>query len=130
MAIAMVAKALAHLLARLAQLGFYPDPEGHAICSLSYKGISVDIMPSDDGPIGFEDLWTRKALNEEIRILSAPVYLASKFEAFTNRGGDYRTSHDFEDIIFVLDNRSIIVENKYMEELLSAHLDPHSIEEP
>lgn len=109
----------AQLLERLAQLGFFPDPEGHAICSLSYEGISVDIMPSDDGPfgpankwykIGSGDLWIRKVLDEEIRILSAPAYLASKFEAFHNRGGDYRTSHDFEDIVFVLDNRSSIVD--------------------
>ena len=36
--------------------------------------------------------------------------MATKFEAFNNRGTDYRTSHDFEDIIYVLDNRTTIVE--------------------
>ena len=36
--------------------------------------------------------------------------MATKFEAFKGRGsGDYRTSHDFEDIIYVLDNRINIV---------------------
>jgi hypothetical protein len=88
------------LLERLAQLGFHADPKGHSICSLQYRGIAVDIMPSDDGPIGpanrwyklgFENLWNVKAGNEEIMILSAPCFIASKFEAFNDRGEDYRT---------------------------------------
>jgi len=140
---------------RLSELGFYPDPYGHAICSYKYKDIPVDIMPAEDGPlgpsnkwykVGFEDIWKVKAINEEIQILSAPVYLATKFEAFNNRGGDYRTSHDFEDIIYILDNRMTIVseikeahhdvaeflrhelnkiiQNPLMDEILSAHLHP------
>lgn len=36
--------------------------------------------------------------------------MATKFEAFNDRGTDYRTSHDFEDIIYVIDNRTTIVE--------------------
>lgn len=104
---------------RLGELGFYPDPFGHAICSYKYKDIPVDIMATESGPmgpsnswykIGFENLWTAKALEQEIKILSAPCYLATKFEAFNNRGTDYRTSHDIEDIIYVLDNRIHIVE--------------------
>ncbi len=103
---------------RLAQLGFSPDPEGHAICSYLYKGISVDIMPSEDGPIGpankwykvgFKNLWIQEIEEQTIATLSAPCFLATKFEAFKDRGTDYRLSHDFEDIIYVLDNRSTIV---------------------
>jgi len=104
---------------KLGSLGFYPDPFGHAICSYKYKDIPVDIMATEDGPfgpsnpwykIGFQNLWTVKAKDQEIKILSAPCYLATKFEAFNNRGKDYRTSHDMEDIIYVLDNRIDIVE--------------------
>lgn len=104
---------------RLRKLGFHPDPFGHAICSFKYKDIPIDIMAADDGPlgpanqwykIGFEDLWTVKAIDQKIKILSAPCYLATKFEAFKNRGNDYRTSHDIEDIIYVIDNRTTIVE--------------------
>jgi len=29
---------------RLSELGFHPDPEGHAICSYKYKNISIDII--------------------------------------------------------------------------------------
>jgi len=104
---------------KLSKLGFHPDPYGHAICSYKYKDIPVDIMPAEDGPLGpankwyklgFADLWTVKAIDEEIHILSAPCYLATKFEAFNNRGTDYRTSHDFEDIIYIIDNRTSIVD--------------------
>jgi predicted nucleotidyltransferase len=41
-----------------------------------------------------------------IKILSAPYFLATKLEAFKGRGKDNGIqSHDFEDIVFVLENR-------------------------
>lgn len=103
----------------LGSLGFYPDPFGHAICSYKYKNIPVDIMSAEDGPLGPANRWyklgflnliTVKAKDQDIQILSAPCYLATKFEAYNHRGTDYRTSHDFEDIIYVIDNRTTIVE--------------------
>lgn len=109
----------AQMQERLAALGFSPDPKGHSICSYLYKGISIDIMPAEDGPIGpankwykvgFKNLWTTKVKEENISILSAPCFLATKFEAFKDRGTDYRTSHDFEDIIYVIDNSTTIVD--------------------
>ncbi len=145
---------------RLAELGFFADPYGHAICSYKYKNIPVDIMPAEDGPLGpsnrwyklgFENLWKVKAVDEEIQILSAPAYLATKFEAFNSKGGDYRTSHDFEDIIYILDNRMTIVseienadpeikkflnqevnkilQSPFKEEILFAHIHPFMLEE-
>jgi predicted nucleotidyltransferase len=104
---------------KLGELGFHPNPFGHAICSYKYKNIPVDIMATEDGPLGpanpwykpgFEYLWTVKAKDQEIKILSAPYFLATKFQAFNNRGKDYRTSHDIEDIIYVIDNRTSIVD--------------------
>ena len=74
---------------QLKSLGFYPDPFGHAICSFKYKDIPVDIMATEDGPlgpanrwykIGFQSLLTAKAKDQRIKILSAPCYLATKFE--------------------------------------------------
>ncbi len=108
-----------NLQEKLADLGFYPNPQGHAICNYLYDKIEVDIMPSENSPlgpsnkwyaVGMEDLWQKKVEDVTINILSAPCYLATKFEAFNSRGSDYRTSHDFEDIIYVLDNRTTIVE--------------------
>jgi predicted nucleotidyltransferase len=119
-----------HIQKQLSVLGFHPDPFGHAICSYKFKDIPVDIMAAEDGPfgpsnrwykIGFNNLWTAKAKNQEIKILSAPCYLATKFEAFNNRGSDYRTSHDMEDIIYVLDNRVGIVEEIRKDNAQIAH---------
>ncbi|MGF1564837.1 MAG: hypothetical protein ACFCUH_05665 [Flavobacteriales bacterium] len=42
---------------------------------------------------------------QSIQVLSAPCYIASKFEAYHNRGKDYRSSHDIEDIVYIVDNR-------------------------
>jgi hypothetical protein len=104
---------------RLAELGFNPDPKGHSICSYLYKGIPVDIMTSEDDSsgggnewykIGYKNLWNKKVREETIKILSAPCFLATKFKAFNNRSGDYRASHDFEDIIYVLNNRTTVIE--------------------
>jgi predicted nucleotidyltransferase len=53
-----------------------------------------------------------------IKLLTAPYFLATKLEAFKDRGEDMRTSKDFEDIIFVLDGRLRI-----LEELQDAPLD-------
>lgn len=121
---------------KLVTLGFNPDPQGHAICSYKYKDIPVDIMSVEDGPlgpanrwykIGFRDLWSVNANDQEVNILSAPCFLATKFEAYNNRGLDYRTSHDIEDIVYVLDNRTTIVseiknEQKVIKEFLIAQL--------
>ncbi len=149
-----------NLQEELANLGFHPDPQGHAICSYRYKDIPVDIMSTEDGPlgpanrwykIGFQNLWTVKANDQEIKIFSAPCYLATKFEAYNNRGNDYRTSHDIEDIIYVFDNRTTIVDEiattektiksflieelekiitrGLLEEVLMTHIHPLMIEE-
>ena len=148
------------LQSQLGALGFHPDPYGHSMCSYKYKDIPVDIMSTENGPlgptnrwykIGFKNLWTTKAKHQEIKILSAPCYLATKFEAFCNRGFDYRTSHDIEDIIYVLDNRieivkeivnddesianfikeqlQIIVHKGFLQEVLMAHIHPLMLEE-
>jgi predicted nucleotidyltransferase len=145
---------------QLAALGFHPDPFGHAICSYKYKDIPVDIISTGEGPIGstnrwfkigFDNLWMAKAKEQELKILSAPCFLATKFEAFNDRGSDYRSSHDMEDIIYVLDNRMGIVEEiekddprianfikeqlqkiiskGMMQEVLIAHIHPLMLEE-
>lgn len=101
---------------RLREIGFTNDVESGVICRFKIKGIIVDIMPTDDPSIGFSNKWYPKGYEhaenytlddgQTIRILAAPYFLATKLEAFKGRGGgDGRLSHDFEDIIFVLENR-------------------------
>ncbi len=106
---------------RLAELEFYPDPQGQSICSYKFQGIAIDIMPADDSSIGVSNSWYKPGFKylqqvelEEgtsINILSSPYFLATKLEAFKDRGqNDFYGSHDFEDIIYLLDNRTTIVQ--------------------
>src|SRR5690606_22198234 len=80
---------------RLAKLGFHPGPFGHTICRYKYKSITVDIMPADDSELGPSNKWYALGFNgllevnvgkENIKILAAPCYLSTKFEAFKDRG--------------------------------------------
>jgi hypothetical protein len=49
--------------------------------------------------------------DQTIQILPLPYFLAAKFAAYNSRGNNEpRTSHDFEDIVYVLDNRMDLVE--------------------
>ncbi len=48
---------------KLESLGFYPDPFGHAICSYKYKDIPVDIMATEDGPLGPANRWFKIGFN-------------------------------------------------------------------
>ncbi|MCP1997458.1 nucleotidyl transferase AbiEii/AbiGii toxin family protein [Flavobacterium sp. HSC-61S13] len=106
---------------RLSELNFFPDPEGHAICSYKFHGIAVDILLAKDSNLGIANKWYLPAIEylqqvelEEgntINVLPAPYFLATKLEAFKDRGkNDFYGSHDFEDIIYLIDNRTTIVE--------------------
>src|SRR5574340_1717257 len=46
-----------------------------------------------------------------IRLVAAPVFLATKLEAFSGRGrGDYLSSHDLGDFLAVIDGRDSLVD--------------------
>jgi hypothetical protein len=111
----------AQMQERLAALEFYPDPQGQSICSYQYHGIAIDIMPADDSSMGISNRWYKpgfkylrqiKLENEtSINVLPIPYFLATKVEAFKDRGkNDFYGSHDFEDIIYLIDNCTTIVE--------------------
>lgn len=74
-------------------------------------------MPLDEEILGFSNRWYRQALltaelvelgpGQTIRLITAPYFLATKLEAFHERGrGDYLGSHDLEDFITVVDGRN------------------------
>lgn len=102
--------------------GFVRDMSPDApICRWRLGEVQVDLMPTDERVLGFANRWyplayetaVRIALpsGREIRLISAPAFLATKLEAFATRGeGDLMASHDFEDIINVLDGRPEVVE--------------------
>ena len=106
----------------LRKLEFKNDTESTVICRWIYKGIKVDIMPNDASVIGFTNQWYAEGIRNSvkfeleehltIRIFGPAWFLASKMVAFADRGKyDFRTSSDFEDIIYVLDNKQSIMED-------------------
>ena len=107
---------------RLRALGFSEDTsEGAPLCRWVHSGRILDVMPLDGKILGFSNRWYRAAMEAatphrlsrdlEIRVVTAPYFLATKIEAFRGRGrGDFLASHDLEDLVFVVDGRSTIVE--------------------
>jgi hypothetical protein len=46
-----------------------------------------------------------------VHVVTAPCFIATKLEAFTDRGhGDFMASHDMEDIIAVVDGRTTLAD--------------------
>jgi predicted nucleotidyltransferase len=116
-------KEFAELEVELRAKGFANDnSQGAPICRWIYQEIKVDVMPTEGNVLGFNNQWypggvenkISKTLPEgtEIFVFPPEYYVAAKFEAHHDRGGnDLRQSHDFEDIIYILDNCTSILED-------------------
>lgn len=104
------------------QLGFKHDTTADApICRWRYRGVEVDLMPADPAILGFANRWYPLAIATAqqvtlpsgvlIRLITGPAFMATKFEAFADRGqNDLLTSHDLEDIVNVVASRSHLIE--------------------
>jgi hypothetical protein len=102
--------------------GFIEDTSENApVCRWVVDGIAVDVMPTDEEILGFSNQWYKQALefsnvvqiSEEIaiKVVTGPYFLATKIDAFYNRGKeDFIASHDMEDIVTLLDGRLEIIE--------------------
>lgn len=100
--------------------GFTRDLSPDApICRWNLGAVKVDLMPSDERVLGFANRWyplaaatARRLLlpsGTAVHLITAPAFLATKFEAFLTRGGgDLLVSHDFEDIINVVEGCAAI----------------------
>jgi hypothetical protein len=105
---------------RLRSLGFSEDTsEGAPVCRWIRGGMILDVMPLDERILGFSNRWykaamkafvTRKLRDDlEIRMVTAPYFVATKLEAFKGRGrGDFLGSHDLEDVVSVVDGRETL----------------------
>ena len=105
---------------RLRSRGFREDRrEGAPICRWMLGDLTVDVMPELESILGFTNRWYGMAREESderelpgrvpVRIVRAPLFLATKVEAFGSRGaGDFAASQDIEDIVAVVDGRPAI----------------------
>lgn len=102
--------------------GFAQDMRTAApICRWRVGAVVVDVMPTLEEILGFSNPWyplaveTARAValpsGRSIRLISAPVFLATKLEAFDGRGkGDFLFSHDLGDLLAVIDGRDALLE--------------------
>lgn len=110
---------------KLRQLGFKDDMfEDAPICRKLYKGIKVDVMPTEEHILKFSNRWYKEGFSNAqnhvltssttIKILPVSYFIASKLEAFFSpsraHNNDVYASHDFEDIIYILDDCDYIIE--------------------
>jgi predicted nucleotidyltransferase len=106
----------------LRKRGFEHDRSENApIGRWVYKGIQLDLMPSQPGIVSSHNRWYPVAVETArattlpsgltLRLITAPVFLATKLEAFKGRGKeDYLSSHDLEDIVTIVDGRPTLLD--------------------
>jgi predicted nucleotidyltransferase len=107
---------------QLRKMGFVNDNSSGVICRYTVQGITVDVMTTGKNVLGFANRWYADGYKNAfdyvidkvhtVKIFTAPYFIASKLEAFKspsredNNNGIY--SSDFEDIVFVFENRESI----------------------
>jgi predicted nucleotidyltransferase len=106
--------------AKLCNHGFSHDTREDApMCRWRLGDLTVDIMPTDGACLGLNTAWFKEALgtasprriaHTSLRLISPTAFLATKHEAFADRGnGDYFDSPDLEDFIAVIDGRENVI---------------------
>jgi predicted nucleotidyltransferase len=102
--------------------GFVQDLRPDApICRWRTGDVAVDVMPTLEAILGFSNRWYPLALatalpvalpsERAIRLITAPLFVATKLEAFDGRGNaDFLFSHDLGDLLAVVDGRDTLVD--------------------
>lgn len=102
-------------LGKLKGAGFKEDQSSDHICRLKKGDLIVDVMPTQEVLGHSVNRWYSEAIKWAqavtlpngltIKLISAPFFIATKFESFNNRGGGDYLHHDMEDILNILDGR-------------------------
>ena len=100
---------------QLVDKGFKQSADLGVICRFKLDDVLVDVMSTKAVGWAPANPWFADGFNQRetvlideipVQIMPLPYFLASKFSAFTDRGGsDPRYSKDFEDIAYILNNR-------------------------
>ncbi|MFZ6681751.1 hypothetical protein [Undibacterium sp. Tian12W] len=102
-----------HLEEKLRQRGF--KEQSDVICRWSKDALIIDVMSAQDIGHNFTNRWypqvvqhaqkVKLSSGKEIKLVTAPLFIATKLESFYSRGnGDY-AHHDIEDIVNIVDGR-------------------------
>ena len=106
---------------KLRDIGFSEDLQSGVLCRFKKGSLVLDVIPTDTKILGFSNIWYKEGFSNSvernvddqiIRAFDLPYLLATKIEAFKGRSkGDFRSSHDIEDIITLFDGRHSIAED-------------------
>ena len=97
---------------RIKEKGFV-ERQGDPIGRYVSDELVVDVMPTEADVLGFTNIWYKKAFDKAvyqklpsgkyIKTVTPVYFIATKFEAFRNRGkNDLMASPDIEDIVTIL----------------------------
>lgn len=111
---------LDQLREKLTEKGFIQTHEDDIICRFRYEELLVDVMSTKNVGWAPSNRWFKPGFQKAfdldleeitIRILPLPYFLSSKMEAFFDRGiKDLYGSHDFEDILYLFNYTTDLVE--------------------
>jgi hypothetical protein len=106
---------------RLIQKGFSQTQEYNVICRFRFDDLLIDVMSTQAVGWAPSNRWFMSGFKKaqpydlgeiKIQLLPLPYFLASKMEAFFDRGiRDLYASHDFEDILYIFNYTTNIVEH-------------------
>ncbi len=109
---------LENLRLKLLDKGFTQSMEDDVICRFRYEDMKVDVMSTKEVGWAPSNRWFGEGFDHAmdydlgeiaIRILTLPYFLATKLEAFYDRGkDDLYLSHDFEDIVYLINYTSTL----------------------
>ncbi len=95
----------------LTDKGFHEHPDSNVICRFAFEDLLVDVMSTQTVGWAPSNRWFEPGFNKaiavplediEVQILPLPYFMASKIDAFFDRGiEDLYASHDFEDIVYI-----------------------------
>lgn len=105
---------------QLSEKGFKHSLDDEHICRMRLGKLKVDFMPDDEEILGFTNKWYALGIDTaeiytvahdlKIRILTPPLFVATKLEAHLGRGAeDLLMSRDLEDILTLIDGRKELV---------------------
>jgi predicted nucleotidyltransferase len=100
--------------------GFTEAVDSGVICRFNYEDLLVDVMSTKEVGWAPSNRWFQKGFNLaiavilediEIKILPLPYFLATKFDAFFDRGAaDVYASKDLEDLVYLFNHTSTIID--------------------
>lgn len=101
--------------------GFKEASDEAIMCRWKRGGLILDVLPSDQSALGHStNPWYPAAVESarpyilpsglQIRLITAPLFVATKFEAFHGRGEGNHLHHDMEDIVNLVDGRVELME--------------------